>query len=1220
MVRRVPALLILALLPTLSLAQDGTDGAATAEAPAATVEPAAPDGLAQVERNSRRDPEQVAAYKAVQERFAARTREFESDVKRYLAARKDEELGKVSEGYDALVQSLEERERAQRDLAIDRLKEFLVRYPNVPDADNVRFRLAELYYEKAIEQWLEAQASFSSMEEEYDRKYDEAVAALEAGDPTLFEQLEELESPLKDLGPSIELYGAIIARNEGLPPEERWKALDRAYYSLGFAFMDGQSKQHDYLKARKAFQELLRVAGEESDLADAAHMFLGKLLFEEEKRFDDALAEYATVVEKGSDGAYYSDAVFQLAWTYYKLAGRNPDYEPKALDLFTLLLDDSERILEESGKESDFAPDARLNMARTLADIADRLPFEDERGPVDVTRDYFTRVGERPWERDVYLALAEVLAGCVPVPEPCAPGTQDWGRWEIDAAIDVYEKLQTDPRWQQEPDNPGYQMKIIWLLPHKDLPDLDTDIPVEQGKLVERYGETIRDPYTGEEKPNPWWVANRNNPDAIDDVRQFIEGSLSQVAIGLMQQAQLEEDPVLFRSAADKFREYLDKFPIADNFFENQWFLANALMSAEPQDASRPWEPVEAALAEYTSLVESRDNHPYGDGALFGVMTSRKKILLAKGMPLDELPADAEVEEVVTSEFGKEVTRYKLSDDHLAVIDSMDLLVQHEFSEPAVPNLPDFRETKARLYNHLLYTPALIYARHNRLAEARERAERVLALGADDMDVRCNTEEISFAATIIANSYEDEGDLESLSATSKRFRTYFDQCAAAKKWEKLGDDVEYIICQNKKDAGDRLGAAQCLKDWFDERECDERAMRDNEKCRFALYNAANSYDIVGRAEQANTLFESYVDYYPTDELSQPLFLRIANNYESTFDLDKAVAYYQQLVDNDPRREYEGTADAYYNVAFLKIGLGDHRGAAQGFERYAKVYADMPDAEEVMFKAGEEWEKVSEREALRFYQDRFLRTYGQGKDRSNPSHVIEVKYRIAQLQKDRERNYERAMDDMQATFDEYAAAGATLNSQANRFVAEWAFKKLMDSFEDLTDEALTGNEEKDVALMESKDGTEIPAFEEEARQLLTRYKDFEYGTGAFYLMGRARLYIAELIYAMQCPGKYSEDECDIWWELYEENWRPLAEEFEEVARTRLAALIQQGKDQKQHSVWIDKAYETLNKLDPFNYPAVKEEARGGTDLKALPVVRPLDIPEASEGEDEAQGGQ
>lgn len=1213
---------LVVLAPAAATAQDpsDSDGAATAETETGQAAPAGP--VAKVERNSVRSPEEVEAYKKIKERFASRAVEFESDVKRYIDARKTEELAKVSDGYDALVQTLEEKERAQRDLAIDRLKEFLVRYPAVPEADNIRFRLAELYYEKAVETWLDEQSNFADREAEYDRKLAEAEAALEAGDPTLYENLGELEFPKKDLGPSIKLYQDIIARNEPLDPQDRWRHLDRAYYSLGFSYMDTEAKQNDFFKARMAFQELLRVTGEEGDLADAAHMFLGKLLFENEKKFDEALAEYEAVVEKGPKGPYYQDGMFQFAWTSYKLAGKDPElYEPRALELFTKILDESEIELKESGKESDYAPDARLNLARTLADISDRSYSSPDgyRSPTQVAQDYFAEIGERAWERDVYVALAEVLAGCIPVPDACAPGTQNGGRYEFDAAIEVYERLQTDPRWVNEPDNPIYQRKKIWLLPQKADPDLDRDLPVEQKLLVERYGETIVDPYTGEEKPNPWWVANRNNPDALDNVRQFVEGSLAQVAIGLMQDAQREKDPTKYRMAAAKFREYMNKFPIADNFFQNQWYLANALLNAEPKDPTRPWSSYEEALKEFTSLVQSRDNHPYGDGALFGVMTARKSIIEAKGDihgPLDELPNSAEIEETITTDSGAEINVYKLSDDHEALIEAMDLLVQHEFVEPMEEGLPDYRDAYAENEWFLRYTPALILAKHNRFEPMRERAEAILSLAEDDLDVRCNVDEVSYAATLIADSYKQQGDLQGIASSAARFATLFQQCDAAMladkpDWEKIIEGAEFRICQAKKDAGDRLAAAECYEDYFAKHDCEARSMRDNEQCKFAAYNAPNNYEIVGRAEKANQLFERYVDLYPRDDLSLPLYYRIALNYEATFELEKAIDYYARLVQNDPQRKGDNTADALYNVAFLKIGLGDHRGAAEGFERYEQVFRDKDDAPEVLFKAGEQWEEVSDREAVRFYTN-YLRRYGKGRDRSNPSHVIEAKYRLAQLQKGNTRAYERAMDELQDTFDAYTAEGTQLSGVANRYVAEWAYKKLLEAYQPIADKELTGNEDKDVKMLEELDGTLIPEFEEQARDLLQKYRDFEYGTGAFLLMGKAKLKIAELIYAMQCP--YNDDEtCDIWWELYEEQWRPLATEFEEVARGRFEALIEQGKTQKLHSPFIDEAYQTLNKLDPFNYPAVKEEARGGTDLLGLPVVRPLDIPDSDEEE-------
>lgn len=1218
----LPLLLALAVThPHGVSAQDSTPdapGTSTEDTQATDVPSAPPQAsgpIAKVEKSSVRDPAELKAFKEIQQRFEARAVEFESDVKRFLAQRKAEELAKIADGYDPVVQRLEEKEKTQRELAAERLRYFLSRYPDVPEADNIRFRLAELYYEQAVEDWLDAQATFADREAEYDRLLQEAEAALEAGDPTLYENLGELEFPKKDLGPSIELYGQIISRNDPLPMAERWIHLDRAYYSLGFAYMDTEAKQNDFLKARMAFRELLERTGEEGDLADAAHMFLGKLLFENEKKFEAALNEYESVVKKGPDGPYYQDGMFQLAWTSYKLAGRDPEvYEPRALELFTNILDESERERLQGGKESDYAPDARLNLARTLADISDRTQYGDSPiSPVDVARDYFLSIGERPWERDVFIALAEVLAGCIPVPDECDPGTQNGGKYEFDSAIAVYEYLQTEPRWVTEADNPIFQRKKIWLLPQKDDPDLDRDLPVEQKLLVERYGERIVDPYTGEETANPWWTANRNNPDALDNVRQFIESSLAQVAVGLMQEAQGEKDAAKYRMAASKFREYMDKFPIADNFFQNQWYLANALLKATPADAARPWGSYEEAYREFNSLVQSSDAHPYGDGSRFGVMTSLRNIIEAKGDihgPFDARSNSADVEEVITTDFGMNVSVYTLPEDHKALIASMDMLVDYEFSEPLEEGLNDYRETFKENEWFLRYTPALILAKHNRFDEARVRLESILQVAESDIDVRCNVEEVSFSATLLADSYKQEGDLVQLAATAKRFAMMFQQCdLSGGKWDDVARGAEFRICQEMKDAGDRLGAAECYEEYFQTHECESRSMRDNDECKFAAYNAPNNFEIVGRAERANELFERYVDLYPRDELSLPLYYRIALNYESVFDLKKAIDYYGRLVANDPSRSGENTADALYNVAFLKIGMGDHRGAAQGFEKYEQVFRDREDAVEVLFKAGEQWELVSERDALRFYRN-YLRRFGPGKEKSNASHVIQSLYKIAQIQKNNANLYARSMNELQATFDQYAAEGQTLSPTANNFVAEWAVKKLQDEYDVLTDKELTGDQDKDNAMLVKLDSEEIPAFEASVTQVVKNYKSFEHGTKAVYLVVSSKLFIAELIYKMDCP--FDDDEtCDIWWEIYEEQWRPIAEEFEDLARKGFEKLIAKGKDEKQHSPAIDLAYQTLNKLDPFNYPDVKMESRGEPGLKGLPKPRPVGLPSSTD---------
>ena len=454
--------------------------------------------LKSVERVTGQIPEEVDAFRGMQERFDQRASEFRDDVKRYFYQRKQEELEKVSTGYDALIQSLEAAERNQRTATIEKLTLFLDRYPEVLDSDNIRFRLAELLYEKSVEDWLEAQDSLLAKEEAYDLLVEKAEKALDEGDPTLMEELPEPpEQPSKDLEQSIQLYDEIIASNDGRTRDEKWEHLDRAFYSLGFSYKDTAVKQHSYDMSQDAFMRLVE-EHPESDLADAAHMFLGNLLFTEKKDFDGAIQQYQAVVDKGSEGPYYYDASFQLAWTYYKLSGRDTSYEERALQLFTDMLDDSDRRFMESGEASDYAPDARLNMARTLADIADRT----EKSPVDVTGELFCKSRERKWERDIYLSLAEILGGCVPVPDPCPQGKGGRGRYEIEQAIEVYEKLQRDPRWLTHADNPAYQRKVIWLLPHKLDLNLAEDRPAEQKKLVERYGEQVIDPMTGEAVPN----------------------------------------------------------------------------------------------------------------------------------------------------------------------------------------------------------------------------------------------------------------------------------------------------------------------------------------------------------------------------------------------------------------------------------------------------------------------------------------------------------------------------------------------------------------------------------------------------------------------------------------------------------------------------------------------------------------------------------------------
>ena len=375
-----------------------------------------------------------------------------------------------------------------------------------------------------------------------------------------------------------------------------------------------------------------------------------------------------------------------------------------------------------------------------------------------------------------------------------------------------------------------------------------------------------------------------------------------------------------------------------------------------------------------------------------------------------------------------------------------------------------------------------------------------------------------------------------------------------------------------------------------------------ENYRFALYNAANSYEIVGKAEKANELFERYVELYPSDEVSKKLYTRIAGNYESVFDLEKAIYYYKKLIQNDPAREYVGTADAQYNIAFLQIGLGNARAAAKGFEEYAKLFPDQADAEGVFFRAGEQWERVSKSEAQKFYQ-RYIAKFGS----DNPDNLVKARYRIAQLYKDQNKMsaYRKSMDAVVEQYDALSEQGVSLRPDTRHMAAERSFELLNESYQAYAVGKMVGIEEKDVALLEAR-AEELPQFEEQAFALIKKFNDFEYGLGSYYLMASAQLFIAELGYSMECPRKYNEDECDIWYEINDEEALPLYDEYQDKAVDRFNTLIDQAKKKGRHTKWVDMAYETLNRLDPFAYPAVKDEMRGGSQAQDYPKVSPLSV--------------
>lgn len=1070
------------------------------------------------------DVEEVDAFRHARLRFGQRMQELESDTRAYVDFREQEERARLVGGFEARIQQLVADERDQRSVTIARFEDFLQRYPDASYASHVRFRLADLYYEVASETW-QARA------EAYFAKLDDPDVSIE--------ELEALgDQPLRDLSASLALYEQIIADNASKPADERYERLDGTYVMLGFVYNDANNVQFDESRARAAFADLVRVMPE-SELADRSHLFLGNFAFAD-NRYDEAIAAYQAVYEKGRDSKYYMEGLYQLAWARYKL-----NEFDQALTLFTELLDISAENRLDTGRDSAFTPDAKRFMAFSFADLG----FDQDRPAQELAQDYFATVTDRSWERDVYVELADVLVRYTRPEE----------------AIATYRLLQDDPRWLGEPDNPLHQIELITLYQTSVARDLE-QAGAERLAFIERYSEGA-----------PWWDDNRHDPEALQVARTYVEGSLLDVAVEYRLRAQASGEVDDYLAAASKYEEYLDKFPISDDFYRQQWFLADSLKMAGNHAA---------AMTEFDSLIRTGRFHDYGDGARYAAMEVRYQDMLAQGHDPGTAPAEPVVERTVgEGDDAREV--YALSDDRLAFLAASDAVIGHDFTVADNPDLPDYRAEVAAKRPSLMYIGGQIGFHHNRFEEARRRFESLIA-------DHPRSVEASYAAGLLVDSYLLEGDLQKVREVTQRFTINPPGPTSEIDPERFAGTLEgttFKLALEQAQGGDHQGAAEAFlafREEFPESDFDTDA----------LYNAAFYFQQAGKIAESNRLYEQFVAEHPDEKRSKGLLFRIAANYEAAFELGKAEAYYDRILRHPTATESE-KADAQYNRAFLLIGLGRHKDAAKGFETYERSYDKQDDRESILWLAGEQWEQVGTKPAIDFYA-RYLKKYPA----ENPDHAIEAEFRIYELMREsgaRGRALERQNQAILTRFDQLTEAGTEIGAMGHKYAAAADFPRLQALFDDYSDDALTGDEVGDAALLNEQKPAELKAFEADIKTYISRFANFEYNSGALFLQAKAALYLADLGLSISCPASLSEEDCWLYEDILQEKVFPQYYEIESVGISRLEQLVAAAKERKRHSGFIDLALVELNRRRPADYPAAKQEIEGRMDA-SMPAVR------------------
>ncbi len=1113
---------LLLLIPSIAVAQEESGGDAGDAAPAtASVDDVQPGSDADLE-----------VFRQTYARYTERMEEIRAEIKRVVTHRYEEELRRIRSSYDAQTAEKEAEEREQRLRAIREHEEFIAKYPDSPYTAHRMFRLSSLYLEETDYQLLVDLEDYRKLEQQFDRGEIETLP----------------EPPGKNYARSVRLFKRLI---KDFPD---YKYLDAAYYLLGYCYWDELSEQQDDELALATYHELTEVLPD-SRYAANGHFMLGEVYFDD-LEFDKAIAEYSAVMESGREDLW-DRSLYKLAWAYY----RKDDLDA-AIPKFVELIDHSDTMLKEEGKESQLKPESLKYLAISLTDQAD----DQMVNPVTRAEEFFNEIGDRAYKYDVLVGINEVL--------------KQQGRY--DEEIVVLERIME--LYPYSPDNPDFQYLVMTLHYAKDNPDPDAAIAARIA-LVERYKEGT-----------PWWEANKANPDALRAASRYIEESLGDVARTYHAHAQslfteIGQQPASteYLKAAAAYQDYLDRFPFAKDAYETQFQIAECYYYAGD---------FETAVAEYLKLERYPDTQYRGD-TLDALAFAYEQLMNRQDGDYKANPQALANMQIALGEAPEQIQVIPLSDSQTRFVETADAL--YEFN-------PAHKDIARKLY-----IAAEIYYYHNQIDEARRRFQMII-------DTYPTLAFAAYAVGHMVDSYHKTGDVQKVYELAEHYRNV----------EMLGEDedlwterreffevkkrnAQFILAEKAAASGEPEDLKRSGELYY----AFYKEYPDNENAALALFNSALRYENAGDTVTANRYYEEFLDEYSKDERAPSIFFRIAGQYERTMDLDRAIDYYVRVARDhpnykDPETGENYTANAWFNAAFLSLGIKEYDQAARYFLKYAG-FPDAKDPHDAVWRAAEAYrDGGNQSKALATYQE-YNRKYGD----VDINRTMESLIKQATIYADmgRSRDEQKKKDELLELYHRARAEGAELNSVSVAAAAEAAFPAIEEMLAEYAEirypDTLDPEKLKPVHEEKIAKAREI---QEAASQFLATYPDFNYIMACMYVRANVMQDFADMVWAWDPPysrkimGVPKNEDTEIeWMDLVDEQKIAIAEPLESEAIQLFETVLAKAKEMKKNAPYVEKAREALNKVDPNTYPMLKPQKTEFGDAPYETTPRPASAP-------------
>ncbi|MDZ7362179.1 MAG: tetratricopeptide repeat protein [candidate division KSB1 bacterium] len=695
--------------------------------------------------------------------------------------------------------------------------------------------------------------------------------------------------PRPSYRPSIEMGYKILDHYPAAP------FIDKVVYRIAICHLE----ENNLERAKEFFHKLLAEHPKSGYLLES-HFRLGEYYFDH-RQYAEAVNHYSKLLNNWQN-PFFDMALYKLAWSYY-----NQNDFSKAISTFIYLIDDINLVDKASNTEilgktkTDLRKEAIEYVAQCFADYGGARKAES----------FMTQFGEKPYSLEIFMRLAETYQ---------SRNFYDEAIQTLDAILRLW------PYHEQAPD---FQGKIVWnYLQAGDLGKAEE----ARIKLVKNYG------------PGGAWLAKFPEGPTREKALASAEEALLTLATEAQARGQKEMSEKSYRTAIERYGEFLQKFPKSPNAGKVQYYQAECYY--EIKDYAN-------AAKAYHQVVANFPNSEFKADAAYN------RIL-------------AHFEELSAAQ-NTDTTTFYLADflgsgkaDTLRVPNAIypkALVACNDFIKllPASEKMPDI----LMKYGESLFSlqqPAMAQRVYSKLIKDLPASQFVVQ--AHLLNAQC--------------AIQMEKFFEAESWARAVVEKYPDSTRQVERAHRLINSAKFKLAEVFKKKGDAVTAAQAF---------DNIALSSNDSTisELALVEAALQYERAGNKDKAIDTYEKLYYKFPHSKRVDEALFKAAMLCEESSNWTRAAQNYLALVSLNANSPYAAkavfaSAQCYENAGLLENAL-------KTYDRYLATYKSDPGQYlEALCRAGEICYKRKDYQVAANYFNNTIEAYRRYVRESQPVDV------------------------------------------------------------------------------------------------------------------------------------------------------------------------------------------------------------------------------------------